>query len=420
MNFHEISKIYPLIDGVDFEDLVEDIKNNGLHEPILAYKGLIIDGRNRFNACMEADVKPIFKEWDGNGSLADLIVSLNEKRRHLTASQRGMVAENIKPFYEAEAKTRQHAGVPVLIPEGAGDTRDKVASKFHISGKYVDMAGKVKKQGSQELIDGVTSGKISLPTASVLADVRPEDQRNIVALTEREVLLKAKEIKSKKRLERITARKEQKLSLLKEHHPLNGEKYKLFHNDFRKVEIENDSIDHFVTDPPYPAEYLDLYKDLSIFAADKLKPGGSLIVMCGQSHLPTVINNLTFDKRLTYQWMLGYYSPGQSSQIFGRHVKSNWKPLIWLVKGKYEGEHVDDVIKSDANDKRFHEWGQSVSGMVNIIERFTTEGELIVDPFAGASTTGCACVLTNRIYIGIDIDEANIQQSAKRLQDATR
>ena len=60
-------------------------------EPIILADGQILDGRNRHRACELAGVEPEFVESDGADPLA-LVVSLNVKRRHMTASQRAISA----------------------------------------------------------------------------------------------------------------------------------------------------------------------------------------------------------------------------------------------------------------------------------------------------------------------------------------
>jgi len=104
--------------------------------------------------------------------------------------------------------------------------------------------------------------------------------------------------------------------------------------------------------------------------------------------------------------------------IWPRHVNTFWKPVLWFVKGEYQGSWIGDVLRSDTNDndKRFHEWGQSESGMADIVERFTRAGDLVLDPFLGGGTTGVVASRLGRNFIGADIDPEAIRSSAGRLQ----
>lgn len=79
-----------------------------------------------------------------------------------------------------------------------------------------------------------------------------------------------------------------------------------------------------------------------------------------------------------------------------------------------------DVLKSppNDNDKQFHEWGQSLGGMKDIVERFTDPGDVILDPFTGGGTTGVAAVSMGRRFIGTDIERGNIETTERRVKEA--
>lgn len=194
--------------------------------------------------------------------------------------------------------------------------------------------------------------------------------------------------------------------------------YKLFHDDFRQTSIESESIDLIVTDPPYPKQYLNLYKDLAIFAERVLKPGGSLFAMAGQSYLPEIFDLMKV-AGLNYNWTLCYLTPGgQSPQIWQRKVNAFWKPVLWYTKGKPK-KWLGDVVKSavNDNDKNFHFWGQSFSGMNDLIQRVSEPGDLILDPFMGGGTTGIACMYNLRNFIGIEIEKESFNTAKSRLQE---
>jgi hypothetical protein len=66
--YHPAAAIYDLLDGDDFRDLAEDIEKHGLLTPIWLHPdGSILDGRNRYRACLKAGVAPVFQTWNGEG-----------------------------------------------------------------------------------------------------------------------------------------------------------------------------------------------------------------------------------------------------------------------------------------------------------------------------------------------------------------
>ncbi len=197
--------------------------------------------------------------------------------------------------------------------------------------------------------------------------------------------------------------------------PKSGESFRLIHSSIENLDIEPNSIDVIVTDPPYPAEFLPLYATLAERAAQWLKPGGSLVVMIGQSYLPAIVNMLS--EHLTYQWTAAYLTPGKTYQAFDRKALCGFKPLLWYVKGEYAGKWVYDICKSDAPDKDSHDWGQSESGISNIIQQFTNIGDLILDPFCGGGTTIKCAVALGRKAIGADSDADAINITAARMKD---
>ena len=173
------------------------------------------------------------------------------------------------------------------------------------------------------------------------------------------------------------------------------------------------SVDHVITDPPYGNDWLPNYEKLAILAAHVLKPGGSLLCMVGQSYVPEIMAMMC--PHLRWHWMVGYLTPGQSTRIWHRKVNPQWKPLLWFVKGDYAGEWVSDVCRSAENDKEYHEWGQSVSGMMDLVGKFSMLGDVILDPCMGAGTTGVAALMLGRKFIGVDADEQNVLVTRQRL-----
>jgi site-specific DNA-methyltransferase (adenine-specific) len=200
------------------------------------------------------------------------------------------------------------------------------------------------------------------------------------------------------------------------HYLKTGSRLALYHSDFRAVNLAENSVDWIITDPPYPQKFLPLYRDLALFAQRVLRPGGGLLAMVGQSYLPQIFELMSVEG-LKYNWTLCYLTPGgQSPQLWQRKVNTFWKPILWFTKGENK-RWIGDVVKSDVNDndKTYHFWGQSVSGMTDLLQKVSYMGETILDPFMGGGATGAACLLHRRHFIGIEIEKDVFATAQERL-----
>lgn len=57
--------------------------------------------------------------------------------------------------------------------------------------------------------------------------------------------------------------------------------------------------------------------------------------------------------------------------------------------------------------------------MVKLVEALTQPGELVCDPFAGAGTTGVACAVLGRRFVGCDVDAECVRAAVRRIKLAT-
>ncbi len=96
MPVHPAADIFPMLDEDELNELAADIKQNGLIHPLVVKDGVLIDGRNRREACRIADIIPMTVELDGQDPEA-YILSSNIARRHMNASQRAMAVATIYP-----------------------------------------------------------------------------------------------------------------------------------------------------------------------------------------------------------------------------------------------------------------------------------------------------------------------------------
>lgn len=181
MKFHPYSEIFPLLEGADFDELVADIKQHGLREPIYLYRGDILDGRNRYRACQKANAKLQTTTFMGDDKAAlAFVVSLNAKRRHLNESQRAMAAAKIANL---RAGSNQHEVVPIGTTSKKSSEESKtsvsVENAAQITGASVrstKRARKVVEQGSKALQKAVEKGEIPVSKAAAVVDLPKAEQ----------------------------------------------------------------------------------------------------------------------------------------------------------------------------------------------------------------------------------------------------
>jgi len=155
LEFHKVADQTPMMDGLgwmvneDGQPVVIDpgdskawarfrmsIRTQGLINPIIVWDGKIVDGRNRYAACLVEGVKPKFQDIskvvDGWGSLTDeqkygkaedLAIYANSRRDHYTPIQRALVC---MPLYD------RMVGKP-SVNTGKGETKAKVAGIAGVS-----------------------------------------------------------------------------------------------------------------------------------------------------------------------------------------------------------------------------------------------------------------------------------------------
>lgn len=174
-----------------------------------------------------------------------------------------------------------------------------------------------------------------------------------------------------------------------------------------------------------------------------LKPGGTIwisgtyhsIYQCGfalQAEKFHILNDIA------------WFKPNASPNLSCRFFTASHETLIWARKNK-DGKHKfnydamkngnwpEDFLKKPGlqmrsvwsiypprnGEKKFgkHPTQKPIDLLVRIVMASTDKGDLVIDPFAGSSTTGLACYLNDRNFIGVDLEKKYLDLSIKRYKD---
>ena len=395
--------LLPPLRSDEFDALKQDIEANGQQVPIMVTPdGIVIDGHHRLRVCRELGLVPLVREITTAYPKA-MAIKMNLIRRNLSPDQQSVVRFQQQ---ELAAKMAQDGMTQAEIGEALGVPRPTIARWVETNvqsnnGFRPDNRVKIPKGEHQVIAQRIDDGD---SLAQVAADY------NVTHTAIRKTVNKVKAA-----AEEAAARQADAETIQPD---AQGDGWKMLHGDFRDrlTELPDGSVDLIVTDPPYPAEFLPLWSDLSEVAARILKPSGVLLAMSGKIHLDQVMQAL--GKHLQYGWVYAQPLPGSHTRILARRVLQAWKPWLAYSNGPWPSGQLEwniDLLDGSSRHKARYRWEQDPDGCRLLIESLTQPGGVVVDPFTGTGAFGVAACAVDRTFIGVEMDGDRYQSIVERL-----
>ena len=392
--------IQPLSED-EFKDLEKSILEEGIRDPLYIWKGFIIDGHHRYELAKKhnLDFKIHVMEFVNEVEAKIWMIQNQLARRNLNPAQRINLQVELEPLHKASLELERKAEMDRFVKEGKPvstkpiTTRQSMADAAGVGHGTVWRFKEVKTKAldpdvehvPKEIFDKVMSGELPISTAH------------------KEIRRTEKKIKAAEEMKEAA----------KYYKPVDN--IKIVHADFYpwcNENLEDDSVDLILTDPPYPKEFLYLWDELGEVAARVLKPGGYLATYSGQLYLDHVMSVL--GEHLSYVWTMALQHKGATQLVNPRQLICAWKPILIYTKGdagkiiSASGSALVDFIGDDYREKGFHEWGQGETAVGYIMKTLSKPNELVLDPFVGGGTTLVVARDLKRKCIGIEIDEQYI------------
>ncbi len=191
-------------------------------------------------------------------------------------------------------------------------------------------------------------------------------------------------------------------------------------------ELPSDSIDLILTDPPYgiKKDGIKNSSDLETFYSvlpecyRVLKGNGFFITFFSTKLLPEIFKKNPF----IYHWQFILNCPLGSVRSpigFSKYMsclvfkKGNPKIIKWN-----KDIFNDSPTKMVEPDEGFinHPSPKPKQFISELLKMFSKENDLILDPFIGSGSTALACFLTNRNFIGFEIEKEYCNLAINRLE----
>jgi len=401
-------------------ELAESIAQVGLLQPIgVRPDGTLVYGYHRLEACKQLGWTEIpAVVVDGDDSHAELAeISENLIRNELTLLERAEHLARMRAVYERLYPNARGVGRPAKNSATVAAFSEWAAAQTGLAQRTIRHYVHLAESLAPEVRDAIRRTPIASDGAELksLASLEPSKQRAVAEL------IASCAVSSVREATRELARRE---ALHRESAGELPTGIAIRHGDFREVLGDlRGQVDAMITDPPYLSEYIPLYGELAKLAAELLRPHGVLVVMTPHLHLLEVVNLMT--PHLRYRWVCVYHMGDTKANVSAAKIATSWKPL--LVFTRYDAENLRFVCSdyfsaahntADGVQKELHHWQQSLDGFIQIVERFTEPGELVVDPFLGSGTTAVACLRLGRQFVGCDTDAGAVAIARQRVQHA--
>ena len=184
---HELALIFPPFNQEEYDKLKADIQENGIHIPIVLFDHKILDGRHRYQACLELGIEPKFEQFEGENAL-DYVLGVNMNRRTLSSTQKACIGLEYLEIEQERAKQRQiEAGKATgkdksdkdvknasQASERAPTARKIVADKVGTNEAYLQIVKKIHTI-APELFEQMKTGTMEQATAKQFTDLKEQD-----------------------------------------------------------------------------------------------------------------------------------------------------------------------------------------------------------------------------------------------------
>ena len=461
---HPAAEAFPMMDDGRYGELLADIRENGQREPITLCDGMILDGRNRYRACVEAGVEPITRDFVGDPWA--FAWSLNGARRDLEATVRALI---FKRCEEGSAKWTKR--LAKIAEEGNRKKSEAAAARLR------DKAGRMKSRPEVDHNDQPVAKKPKVAVArearAAEAKVSPATMARADQIAKRPDLAKKvidgeikpadalREIRSEKRRQEL---EQAAAKAAAERHESGRPQWSILNVDvidgLESVRDEHGPARLIFTDPPYnigidygdgedadrltDAAYMKWVRKWFALCWDCLTEDGSLWVMIGDEYAAEYAVELKATGFTIRSWIKWYETFGVNcSNKFNRTSRH----IFYAVKDPSRFVfNPEPVTRPSDRQTKYGDNRAAAGGKIwddvwqiprltgtcaERIPDFPTQlplalvetvvlcasmpGDLVVDPFNGSGTTGVAAVRNGRKYVGIEQSEKFSDMANKRI-----
>lgn len=184
----EFKNLIPPLSEEEFNTLKENIILDGCRDALVTWNDVLIDGHNRYNICTMHGIQfktvSVFNFTERN-DIKLWIINNQLGRRNLTDYARGELALQAKAAIEAKAAARrlatlkQNSDSEISHERDAGRTDEVVAAIAGVSSNTLRKIEYIQAEAMPEIRQAARVGNLSINLASKVAELEPDEQKEI-------------------------------------------------------------------------------------------------------------------------------------------------------------------------------------------------------------------------------------------------
>lgn len=234
---HEYAEYLPPMPDVDYERLKKSIRMLGYQKnnPIIIYKGKILDGRNRYRACIELNIMPTLDIFNGHQDMAiEIVKACNMSRRDLSQDEKAIIEEKLNELkinktwqgYDLGKAGRKkkivnpgenlEIGAKALISENIPDNTEKPksieerAQQAGVKTQKIKDYRYIKNNGVPKLLELAENHDVTIEVGNYIAHLSCLEQDEVVELPPSEIIQWVKKHRAKVREDKRKAEEREK------------------------------------------------------------------------------------------------------------------------------------------------------------------------------------------------------------------
>ena len=192
----EFKALIPPLAPEELAQLEANIIADGCRDPLVTWRGILIDGHNRFAICSKhgLEFQTVEREFEDQSHVIEWIIRNQFGRRNLSAYERTKLALRLEEAIAGRSRQGERTDICQKSDNSEPlDTKREIAKAAGVSHDTVAKVKKIEAQAAPEVKSALSAGTMSINQAAEIAQLPVETQREIASLpTRKEIAEEAK------------------------------------------------------------------------------------------------------------------------------------------------------------------------------------------------------------------------------------